>query len=48
MVGAVGVFAEPGMLISMHGGEVVGPEKPELAKGKLGLEDKVLFVLIGG
>jgi hypothetical protein len=48
MVRAVGVFTEPGMLTGVQGGEVVGPEEPELAKGKLRLEDEVLFVLISG
>jgi hypothetical protein len=48
VIGAVGVFAEPDMFTSVRGGEVIRPEEPELAKGKLGLEDEVLFVFVGG
>ena len=48
MVGAVGMFTEPGVLVGVRGGEIVGPEKPELTKGELGLENEVLFVFIGG
>jgi hypothetical protein len=48
MVWAVGVFTEPGMLTGMRRGEVVRPEEPELAKGKLGLEDKVFLMFVGG
>jgi hypothetical protein len=48
MVRAVGVFAKPGMFSSMQGGEIIRPEKPKLAEGKLGLEDEVLLVFIGG
>jgi hypothetical protein len=48
VIGAVGVFAEPGMFTSMQGGKIVRPEEPELAEGELGLEDKVFLVFVGG
>jgi hypothetical protein len=48
VIGAVGMFAEPGMFTSVRGGKVVRSEKPKLVEGKLGLEDEVLFVFVGG
>jgi hypothetical protein len=48
MVGAVGVFAEPRVLGGMVGGEIVGPEEPELTESKAGLEYEVLFKQVEG
>jgi hypothetical protein len=48
MVGAVGVLAEPGVFTSVRGREIIRPEEPKLMEGELGLENKVLFVLVGG
>jgi hypothetical protein len=41
------MFAEPRMLGSMIGGEVIRPEELVLSEGKAGLKDKVLHKRVG-
>jgi hypothetical protein len=45
VVRAVGVLAEPGVLVGMRGREIVRPKEPKLTKGELGLEHEILLML---